>query len=158
MDTYFHPTLYNGCNYLLIHVEMTVIFFPFIFLNVAYWSPRSVKEKCKQYISNSDPIIIRITYSLGSYVKAMRALNILGMYSRDICWVLGMLHSFDPRTLFRSLNKCKVSTTTPFAKSNGRFFHTRKSTWCPYPICTILVDLWKCVGGHFLGKYIDCWH
>ena len=28
--------------------------------------------------------------------------------------------------------------STPFAKSNGRFFQTQKLTWCLYPLCLIL--------------------
>ena len=33
---------------------------------------------------------------------------------------------------------------TPFAKSNGRFFQTQKSTWCPHPIYTMF------------GRFIGC--
>ena len=34
---------------------------------------------------------------------------------------------------------------TPFAKSNGRFFQTQKSTWCPQSICTIFGGCMKCM-------------
>ena len=49
--------------------------------------------------------------------------------------------------------------TTPFAKSNGRFFQTQKSKWCLHSICTILGRFLKCM---FVvisyENYMDFWH
>ena len=43
---------------------------------------------------------------------------------------------------------------TPFAKSNGRFFQTQKSTWCLDPICKIFSRSTKCIlpSSHFFRK------
>ena len=99
----------------------------FIFLNAAYWSPRPLKEKCKQYISNSDPIIICMSILLR--IPLMKAgVHFLGcghacikppgkVFPRYMLGILGILGSFHPRIFFRSLNKYIVSTTICQGKS-----------------------------------------
>ena len=53
---------------------------------------------------------------------------------------------------------CRIPNT-PFAKSNGRYFQTQKSTWCPYPICTIFGIFKECMLVFIsLEKYIDFCH
>ena len=59
----------------------------------------------------------------------------------------------------RSVSNHTSSSCTPFAKSNGRFFQTRKSTWCPHPICTIFGRFMECMSVVISSeKYIDFWH
>ena len=52
------------CSTTVLLITKYCFVYPFIFLNVTYWSPRSVNESCKQYINNSDPAINRISILL----------------------------------------------------------------------------------------------
>ena len=56
-------------------------------------------------------------------------------------------------------NKNQRVNNTPFAKSNGRFFQTQKSSWCPHPICIIFGRFMECMLVVISSEnFIHFWH
>ena len=69
-------------------------------------------------------------------------------------WVYHSLFNHD---YLYQLRKCIYYT--PFAKSNGRFFQTQKSTWCLYLICPIFGRFMEYVSAVIsYDKYIDFYY
>ena len=58
--------------------------------------------------------------------------------------------------------KIPSKSNTPFDKSNGQFFQTQNSKWCPHPIRTILVNVWNACKRTFptqnILTYQPCMH